>query len=40
MVQRKQAELELELAAAKSAVRNRPVVNAGDGLGGLSRWTG
>ena len=31
MVQRKQAELELELAAAKSAVE-RPTVNAGDGL--------
>ena len=31
MVQRKQAELELELAAAKSAVQ-RPVVNAGDGV--------
>ncbi len=31
MVQRKQAELELELAAAKSA-SERPVVNAGDGV--------
>lgn len=31
MVQRKQAELELELAAAKSAVQ-RPIVNAGDGV--------